>query len=136
MKTINLELCKKLTEAGILDNIETEYYINSQWVINENLFNNKHLKSINAVKTLTCEEAYDILPNKIWEKYLNIQKAWNNLQYFEVDENSIPIDDWETIESSWKTLLDDNQINTEKLLLEAIEKMIEYLLENNLFNKN
>ena len=141
MKTINFELSKRLTEWGYLDNIETEYYINynnsifTKEYINENLMCRRIeiLSSIkwsyineDVFKTLTLEEALDFLPNikdydlelrkrevayRALDKEIIINEWWRNIQYYNLKTLKY---------CNWKTLL------------EAIEKMIEYLLNNNL----
>lgn len=124
-KTISFELSKRLSEWWYLDNIETEYcYIEH--------FKNIHLLESNdnlvirfkkdwwtKYKTLTLEEAIDFLPATINRKSIGINKRWGvyNVEYI---ENYYDMDCYS---ATWKTLL------------EAIEKMIEYLLDNNLLPK-
>lgn len=121
MKTINLELSKKL--APYLEGIKTEFIYNDMWWIEENRWNTKELNEFpNVFKTLTLEEAIDFLPFKIEMmnvKYLlEIQKRINiyYIEYFNTRN-----DRYVTNKNiSWKTLI------------EAIEKMLEYLLDNKL----
>ena len=115
IKTINFELSKRLTEWGYLDNIETEYEMNDYWkiVIWESDY-----------KTLTLEEAIEVLPNNFsldnYWYHLQMGKKYiwyfKNVTYCLNSKNPIQ-------EFTWNTLL------------EAIEKMLEYLLDNNLLTK-
>lgn len=150
MKTINFELSKRLNDKWLLDNIETEYcyfewrYIawdNKEYIcdklqltpyfdwIKESISSQYKLYyddfTITIIKTLTLEEAIGILPEYINEDYeLSISK--NRVRYIDLRWPSTFIlfnDEWDcfwTADFEWKTLL------------EAIKKMIEYLLDNNL----
>ena len=137
MKTISLELCKKLSEAWVLDGVETEYIWCDDTGYDFAIYKNedKFWKENNQliwwpIKTLTLEEAIEILPDTIskWANPYNlrIRKATPWLGSYKIDyslwghykEFLIEIDLW-----YWKTLL------------EAIEKMLEYLLDNNLLKK-
>ena len=120
MKTISLELSKRLNELWLLDNIETEY-IYRRFPTNTEfeLTNEKEdywLKPEEIYNTLILEEAIEFLPETICDDYvLCISKKgvyYDN--YFKE-----PIKRF----TEWESLLD------------AIEKMIEYLLDNNLLWK-
>lgn len=125
MKTINFELSKRLNELLLLDDIETEnWYFN--WDLNW-LFKNKFIPDKShweVIKTLTLEEALEFLPliiifkEKISEQIQIRKNSDNNwtIRYYSFDELIL----W----TKWKTLL------------EAIEKMITYLLDNNLLYEN
>jgi len=124
MKTINFELSKRLTEWWYLDNIETEYcYSSYKWENDFILLEWYKYNTINEdwdeydmIKTLTISEALDFLPNNIyWCK--NLQMGKQEARYTYWDE-----DDW-AIYFYGETLL------------EAIEKLITHLLDNNLLTK-
>lgn len=115
MTTINFELSKRLNDLWLLDNIKTEY-----WYEYDNETKNYNIdyflpfnKNI-ICKTLTLEEAIEFLPDSIM-----ITKHNNCNEKYLIDYNT---DDYNE-DFSWKTLL------------EAIEKMLEYLLDNNLLIK-
>ena len=149
-KVINFELAKKLDEAWVMKDIETEYcyfkwtYIawdNKEYVcdklqiikyfnwIKEKISNQYEIDyddfNILIIKAPTLSEAIDILPKRIDDEhnayYLTIVK-WENLFYIcynnESEENII-------------TTINNNFIYW-KTLLEAVEKMLEWLIENNL----
>ena len=103
MKTISLELSKRLNEAWVLDNIETKYnwyyHAENDWYLVERLC---HLTT-RGIKTLTLEEAIKILPN------FTLDKVENEYIYYH----------------KWKHVKSSN-------LLEIIEKMLGYLLDNKL----
>ena len=65
MKTINLELSKKL--APYLEDMKVEHIIygNNKKIIKKNKLSNKELKIDNFFKTLTLEEVMDFLPAKL-----------------------------------------------------------------------
>lgn len=115
MKTINFELSKRLNEKWLLDNIETEYIYADIWLKLEKNLNNE---LENTIKTLTFEEVIEFLI----DKWFSI-KFWKNYKFqsqgvrFEIYLKKI--DKY----SHWDTLI------------EAIEKILEYLLDNNLLNK-
>lgn len=125
MKTLNFELSKRLNDLWLLDNIETEYWIEYD---NENQNNdityylpfNKNI----ICKTLTLEEAIEFLPNSILYK----ENKYYCLNIFR--------------NLHWEYLLDYSfsgivlHSEEEEILLEAVEKMLEYLLNNNLLTKN
>lgn len=125
MKTISFELSKKLNEAWVLDNIETEYFYylnpNGDFAIAETKTDNFREWDI---KTLTLEEAIEFFLSK-WPSNLNLlfTSFSNNLTI-------IIICDFNSDKKEMKTIHD---IIWTKV--EAIEKMIKYLLDNNLLNK-
>jgi len=135
MKTITLELSKRL--APYLEDVDTEYWLEiytSDWEdINEapedfwNLYpiwNTRADTSVSykQIKTLTLEEAIEFLPKKhpkYKEYYLRMMlydKTWD-VEYWMC----------EPCETMWGACW--------KTLLEAIEKMLEYLLDNDLLWK-
>lgn len=106
MKVIeNIELLKKL--APYLEDMETEYVVHKMsWEII--LYDSCWVCDESYLKLLTLEEAIELLP------YNNcITKIW---YWYRVEDMSAH-------EELWKTLL------------EAIEKMLEYLLDNDLLWK-
>lgn len=115
MKTLNFEISKRLNDLWLLDNIETEkvYLVHSEWYDLEDY--NHYLPW--DIKTLTTEEAIEFLPKFILEKQnfrddeWNILLIWYNIKYW----------DFET----WLM----------KQFIFAIEKLLEYLLNNNLLWK-
>ena len=118
MNTINFELSKKLTVWWYLDNLEVvnkEPYF-KPWTLEEIL-----------VKKMSLDEAIDFLPNKINDYYLVLWKNefWYWWNYFKRDELELYIlDDYLLKQTFWK-----------QTFLEIIEKMLEYLLYNNLLSK-
>lgn len=134
-KTISLELSKKL--APYLKNIEIEYLFNIyiDWDWNEkaiNLYSNNMLDIYKDpmyyknIKTLTLEEAIEFLPLKI---ETDLWPAW--IKYFSEIRNT---DEWRIYkcvlsEWGWNNEIDHR---TWKTPLEAIEKMLTYILDNNL----
>jgi len=128
MKTLSLELSKRLNEWWYLDNIETEYFYwervncicywceDGESVISLHKTENIVMNNLD-IKTLTLEEVIEFLPKEIvlkWEWYLCMWKNWVEYCTFEPSE-FINREEWET-------------------LLIAIEKMLTYLLDNNLLN--
>lgn len=129
-KTLSLETSKLLQEKWLLDEIETEYV----WVINWDIITTSTSKTIKELyahplveipewfttyKTLTLEEAIEFLPRIINDKWIYITKWIMEkycMAYVDNDMEQDDIDNW----TDWKTLL------------EATEKMINYLLTNNL----
>ena len=111
METINFELSKKLNDLWFLDNIDTKYHLTVSWL----WFRVKQWKPEykEDIKTLTLEEVIEFLPpyTKLWK-----DSHW---EYF-IDNKNIPLSYMNNL--FWKTPL------------EAIESMLEYLLENNLLN--
>ncbi len=127
MKTINLELSKRL--AHYLKNVDTEFAIfdKKEWKLKQTIWYIKTNK-YTSYKTLTLEEAIEFLPNEYPWKFkdavnyrLRIERNW------EWDKWKCSYDRCEPCEDAcrfeWKTLL------------EAIEKMLEYLLDNELLWK-
>ena len=128
-KVLKFELSKRLNDLGLLDDIETEYIFTKRdiwfWNIDYDIIEWKYFK-VNDwdIKTLTLEEAIEFLPsnfslNNYWY-HLQMGKKYiwyfKNVTYCLDSKNPIK-------EFSWDALL------------EAIEKMIEYLLDNNLLTK-
>jgi len=129
MKTINFELSKRLNDLWLLDNIETEFKYYKMWDTYISLHESEFYKSDwDNIKTLTLEKAIEFLPWKInmpkyhrwylWDDVLCILAIEPKDDHIEVKYNHWNM--WTYIWQSWKTPL------------EAIEKMIEYLLDNNL----
>ena len=122
-KTISLETSKKL--APHLEGIETEYF----WVkeVNEDkwiivYWDSEEPITEEEIKTLTLEEAIEILPKSFGKEfqYWNLEikfNNWNSILRYTSYEKSFDITVYEV---TWKTLL------------EAIEKMLEYLFDKNL----
>lgn len=129
-KTISFELSKRLNELWLLDNIETKYVINIE---TKELLTNDYVNfpSIYDTKTLTLQEAIEFLPYRIKNNQnfylLHFRKTevfWVNqfnIDYYKWDNYNIWLFYWEI---NWETLL------------ESVEKMITYLLDNNLINGN
>lgn len=124
MKKINFNLAKRLNELGLLDNINTEYAYNKSWWLWDPFYKKRYI-----YKTLTTEEALEFLPdNIVW-----IYWALFNLV---IDKNK----DWYLIDYKnnkhwywyikWWKYFENN--NTRLTLIEAIEQMIEFLIDNNL----
>lgn len=114
MKTINLELSKKLNEAWVLDGVETEFFyslnIANQALLYRNL-ENEMLRD--DFKTLTLEETIEL----IWKDMCNMRLLYPN---------------------AWMWLM-ELQFEKEDLqgesLIEVFEKFLEYCLENDLLDK-
>ena len=143
MKTINFELSKRLNERWLLNNIDTEYliYKNKKWIVS--IEENKKLTtwtSFNEIqkecialkeeiyKTLTLEEAIEFMPIYIkWKYKFNYEKFNKVVPYSNMrkwDKHWIKYTyNWEWYIQYWKTLL------------EAIEEMLEWLLNNKLLWK-
>lgn len=128
MNTINFKLSKKLKEQSILFDVDTIYYF-YKWKLE---YSNNHKNYTfeereNLYKTLTLEEAIEFLPIKIDNYYLVLWKNdnwyWGN--YLLKDEDNLYILD--------KSLLIN--ICNKATLLEVIEQLLEYLLDNNLLPK-
>ncbi len=130
-KTISLELSKRLTEKGLLDDIDTEYFY---WNWKESWYSlrkkwearNIHfIKNEWDYKSMNLEEVLDFLPVRIkinWEVWhLDIFKrfSWKKIKVhmYYIDY------------SSWH-FRKENKYITDTTLLGAIEKMLEYLLDN------
>lgn len=111
MKTINFELSKRLNDLWLLDNIETKTMLvddrYSNWFFNWKYY-----------KTLTLEEAIEFILKNVKVEFRNMI----SLQiFFRKDWIHYCIDwIWEWI---WESQI------------EAIEKILEYLLDNNLLTK-
>ena len=116
MKTINLELSKRL--ASYLEDMETEYYLEyTQWAYLPQ--NDATFEEWTDIKTLTLEEIIAFLQNNMIRYDIDVRYTprINKIIYKEENKENLT-----TIETNimWETLL------------EAIEKMLEYLLDNNL----
>ena len=119
MNTLTLETSKRL--APYLTDVDTEYVIDFEWVVWEL----KYAISEDDMfwynwydKTLTLEEAIEFLPVRIKNDIIHINKI----------ENSYSIEYWNLwFKLKWS-------YHNWKTLLEAIEKMINYLLDNKLLN--
>lgn len=132
-KVLSLETCKRLQDRWLLDDIETEYLY-----IYEFLEPNKYeiIKTdgyctLNPIiKAPNLEEAIELLPKKL--EFENIPVYLEIFPYKNL---------WCICYRYDKTifdLLNDNQecqVWLWKTLLEAVEKMINYLLDNNLIWK-
>lgn len=124
-KTINFELSKRLNDLWLLDEIETEYiyWINTKWEPNISKIYNHYnwidkLYPVEYYKTLTLEEAIEFLPKELILNWNNCNPYFNNTNcwYSDSKYNIIHREKWKNI-------------------IEAIQKMIEYLLNNNLLWK-
>ena len=113
MKTLSLDTSKRLKEY--LKDVETEYVYSKEWIKKENIFENEeHLKINNFIKTLTLDEVI-----------INILPSWIHLL--------------KHIDNKWKPFYtsSSNRIEfVEETPLQAIEKMIIYLLDNNLLKND
>jgi len=126
MKTINLELSKRLTEGWYLEDVETDYYrmenIFWDYVLWDKIDKSKFYPEWDKVKTLTLEEAIEFLPKKHpkYKEYYLRMMLYDKTWYVEY---------WmcEPCETMWSACW--------KTLLEAIEKMLEHLLDNDLLWK-
>jgi len=131
MKTISLKLSVLINEKWVLDNIETEYYFRPNWDI-DYLVNWYDIKTdhpnYKIMKTLTLEEAIDLLPEEVWylkyrlhiTKHMKINKyiLWKyQVKYYYWIDRTLKRVFWNT-------------------LLEAIESMILFLLNKNLLWEN
>jgi len=129
MKTINFELSKRLTEWLYLDNIETEFKYYKMWDEYILLHKTEFYKSDwDNIKTLTLEEAIEFLPIYIKRKYKFNCEKFNNI---------IPFSNMKKWDKYWVSYIYNWEwyIQYSKTLLGAIEKMLEYLLDNNLIWK-
>lgn len=127
MKTINFELSKRLNDLWLLDDIETEYFYYKPYKDKDkwHIWPNSIVYWIDRwdIKTLTLEEAIEFLPKKLEVETISFQEMIlfmnkNEIWYYCRDlQDTI-------INYIWKTLL------------EAIENMITYLLDNNLLTKD
>ena len=121
MKTLNFEISKRLDELWVLYNIITKYKLQqlpnkkNNWWLSPKIVKNWNWKW-RIFKTLTVEEAIEFISNIII----------NN-----ISDINININNWYTI--NWSKNTYDNFYW--KTLLEAIEGMIYFLLDNNLLWK-
>jgi hypothetical protein len=124
-KVISLELAKRL--APYLENIETEYFYDNNW---EAYIYDKYNKYKLYIKTLTLEEAIEFLP-----KQIKVKEYYNSTEY--------SIKKWylqiEFIEKYMIFYINNKNISESitkafywKTLLEAIQQILTYLLDNNL----
>jgi len=118
----DLELLKKL--APYLEDVETEYYIDVNWNI-LNIHWPEDLTKDIWIKTLTLEEAIEtVLPKYIFtDKKENLTiRSWisENIEYWNIGYFNIVTNETSLKEVKWETLL------------QAIQKMLEYLIDNNL----
>lgn len=115
-KTISFELSKRLDELWLLRDIETEYVIdictNIVWELKYAIDEEDIFWISWYIKTLTTDEAIEFILNNIWD-YWSIQLWKNDVSFFPID--------WEKIQFY------HSRINTQ-----ILEKMITYLLDNNL----
>lgn len=120
-KTItDIELLKKL--QPILEDVETEYWLAKDTIWNYNvtkIYNTQKWLAYPKIwfKTLTLQEAIDILPRDVWNWELVFTK--NSCRYQDI------LLDWNQwlLMFNWETLL------------QAISKMLTYLIDNNLLIK-
>jgi len=135
-KTISLELSKRL--IPFLKGVETEYaYVDrsEEYFIEASDEDKKHkiFKNIFVLekvdweywefKTLTLEEAIEFLTDNMWKTSIETLKVW---QYTDDKHYRVSCNKYEWIIYNWDW----------KTLLQAIEKMLECLLDNNLLPKN
>lgn len=129
INTINFELSKRLNELKFLDNIETENIYNQYkshdgtiyTYLNEPKDMYEWCEPDYTSKTLTLEEAIEFLKKYIWPK---ITITFDRTSYYRIEYLQPflkkTLYHYKSYDFYWDTLL------------EAIEKMIEYLLNNNL----
>ena len=136
-KVLKFELSKRLNYLWLLDNIETEYwYKKDLWEMKVFTLNKYHKDFQElCIKTLTLEEAIEFLIKQkitfidiimpITNRHyhtINSIRYFNNWKLWEIFTRGD--EDWYTdVEIYWKTFI------------EAIEKMLEYLIDNNLLTK-
>jgi len=113
MKTISFKLSKKL--IPYLENIDTEYYYEDWFVIEKWCVDLKNYKSLWIIKTLTFEEAINFILFHLTNE--DSLQLWNNYICFFI---------------KWKLILDLSKLT----LSQAIEKLLEYLLDNKLLNND
>lgn len=147
MKHLSIETCKRLTEAWVLDNVETESIYMQTINRDERIPNDEpFIISVKEVeqeeynlardwvwmfwtwtyvektKAPNLEEAIDLLPIELEKKEFDVY--WNShliTPYIDLHNNIVYYSvDWVSTDLSqqWETLL------------EAIEKMLNYLLDN------
>ena len=122
MKHLTLETSKRLQEAWILEWVETDYryweHYSWWWSLIEWCdWDCDTYWIVWDIPAPNLEEAIELLPKKIWDKVLTINPAsrWDRVYYeknYEIQHEII-----------WKTLI------------KTIEKMLIYLLDNNLIWK-
>lgn len=118
MKTISFELSKRLNDEWLLDNIGTMYSYNKSWWLWDSFYRRRYI-----YKTLTLEEAIETL--FAWTSIYFRWWRWNWTRW-SIDIYS---------DSIISHLLEDEPEFEWETLLEAVEKMLEYLLNNNLLTK-
>jgi len=109
MKTINFDISKRL--VPYLENVKTKYYLEDWFLINEWWVDLKNYKNLWLIKTLTTEEAIEFILFSLADE--DSLQLWNN--YICVFINH-------------KLVLNLSNLS----LLQAIEKILKYLLDNNL----
>lgn len=107
MKTINITLSKKL--IPYLKNIDTKFYYEDWFIIHKWWVDIKNYKKLWLIKTLTLEEAIEFILKKIGVE--DSLQLWNNYIWFFI---------------KWELVLELSNFS----LLQAIEKILEYLLDN------
>ena len=158
MKIIKFDLAKKLNDLWLLYNIETEYVYDDKWTIYfaEDIKFVDTRKECNKIhncdpyyifcnaqsyaiqnqknewiiyKTLTTEEAIEFLPDNIvwvyWSLFNLVIDKWRDWYLINYKNSK----HW-TWHIKWWKYFKNNSIRLP--LIEAIEKMIEYLINNNL----
>lgn len=122
MKTLTLETSKRLQEAWIFKEIKTEYIYNEWGAIEENIWNDIEILEYRCIKTLTLEEAIELLPSYLDDRYywLLIRKTNTKREKYVVQYVNQFTNDSLVSEVSSETLL------------QSVENMINYLLDNNL----
>ena len=123
-KYINFELSKKLNDLGLLDNIETKYWIWQVWWVCTKLeleYLNPWYKANECwYKTLTLKEAIMFLP----KTYSDNEDYWYKL-IITYNNNNWIVMYWDIEEHTWV-------FQSWASLIEVIEKMIIFLLDNKL----
>jgi len=129
MKVINLELSKRLNEWWYLDDIKTKYIYSKKWsyycwedLIKEEACYVEEFHNLEysfpfkfVCKTLTLEESMEFMPD--WYMILKTQ-MWSYICE-DLDKYIEPDFFWDVYKSP----------------IQAIEKTLEHLLDNNLLNK-
>lgn len=116
-KTISFELSKRLNELWLLDDIETEYIywynLYWEWDVYELVLSKEYPFTKVDYKTLTLEEAIEFLPF--------------------IEKSALEIKKHQKYYSIWYPLISKkiNFIHWNTLIV-TIERLIEYLLDNNL----
>ena len=109
IKTINIKLSNRL--ASYLENVKTKYYLEDWFLINEWWVDLKNYKNLWLIKTLTFEEAIEFILSSLTNE--DSLQLWN--KYF-------------CVFIKWNLVLNLSNLS----LLQAIEKTLTYLLDNNL----